>query len=76
MNKKKLVYWVLFAVIILSFGLQYVEDGVHHLGLFELIGFIGGWILIIVGKLILGPLLQRDENYYGDLTEEGGDQHA
>lgn len=27
-------------------------------------GFIGCWILIIAAKLIMTPLLQRDEDYY------------
>ena len=31
--------------------------------------FVGCWVLIILAKLIMTPLLQRDENYYG----EGGD---
>ena len=29
-----------------------------------IIGFIGGWILILFAKKILAPLLQRDEDYY------------
>ena len=27
-------------------------------------GFVSGWILIILAKLIMAPLLQRSENYY------------
>ncbi|MBQ9365631.1 MAG: hypothetical protein IJT82_07630 [Schwartzia sp.] len=27
-------------------------------------GFIGCWILIIMAKIIMTPLLQRDEEYY------------
>lgn len=33
-----------------------------------LMGFIGGWVLILFAKQILAPLLQRDEDYY-----DGGD---
>ena len=33
-----------------------------------LMGFIGGWGLILFAKQILAPLLQRDEDYY-----DGGD---
>ncbi len=33
------------------------------------LGFVGAWALIIVSKMIMAPLLQRDENYY----EEGED---
>lgn len=32
--------------------------------------FVGCWLLIILAKLIMTPLLQRDENYY---EEEGDD---
>ena len=32
-------------------------------------GFVSGWILIILAKLIMAPLLQRSENYY---TRGGG----
>lgn len=32
-------------------------------------GFVGCWILIILSKMIMSPLLQRDEDYY----EERGD---
>ena len=33
-----------------------------------IMGFVGGWALILFAKKLLGPLLQRDENYY-----DGGD---
>ena len=32
-------------------------------------GFVGCWALIIVSKLIMAPILQRDEDYY----ESAGD---
>ena len=32
-------------------------------------GFVSGWILIILAKLIMASLLQRSENYY---TRGGG----
>lgn len=72
-NKKRTLYIVLILVIAAAMALQFVLEGAHHLGLYVLIGFVGGWCLIILGKLILGPLLQRDENYYGDLDLEAGD---
>ena len=34
-----------------------------------LFAFFGCWLLILVAKLVLTPLLQREENYY----REGGD---
>ena len=33
-------------------------------------GFVGAWFLIILSKLIMARLLQRDEDYY----EEGGEE--
>jgi hypothetical protein len=30
-----------------------------------LFGFCGAWVLILVAKKILAPLIQKDENYYG-----------
>lgn len=33
-------------------------------------GFLGCWILIIVAKLIMAPLLQREPDYY----DEGGEE--
>lgn len=76
-NKKRCIYLILILVIAASMVVQFVLEGTHHLWLYEQIGFVGGWCLIILGKLILGPLLQRDENYYGDLTEEeGGEQRG
>lgn len=27
-------------------------------------GFLGCWVLIIAAKIIMTPLLQRDEDYY------------
>ena len=36
-----------------------------------LIAFVGAWALILFSKKILGPLLQRDEDYYD--KEDGDD---
>lgn len=33
-------------------------------------GFVGCWVLIIVAKLLMAPLLQRDENYYDDRGDD------
>jgi hypothetical protein len=35
-----------------------------------LFGFVGAWILILFSKRLLGPLLQKDENYYGEAEED------
>lgn len=33
-------------------------------------GFVGCWVLIILAKLIMTPLLQRDEDYYESRGED------
>lgn len=33
-------------------------------GFFSLFGFIGALAIIVFGKLVLGPWLQREGNYY------------
>lgn len=32
--------------------------------MYILLGFVGSWALILISKKILGPLLQRSEDYY------------
>ncbi len=55
---------VVFAVTFAMGG----YDGAEHLlqkpGGMILFAFAGCWILIILAKLIMTPLLQRDEDYY------------
>lgn len=51
-----------------------VYDGEAHTflerpGGMILFAFVGCWLLIIVAKLILTPLLQRDEDYYSEDEE-------
>ena len=40
----------------------------HLYGFFSLFGFVGALAIIAVAKLILGPWLQREENYYQQRT--------
>ncbi|MDO4204126.1 MAG: hypothetical protein Q4D07_06520 [Selenomonadaceae bacterium] len=39
-------------------------------GLSAGMGFLGCWVLIIVAKLIMAPLLQREPDYYNEGGEE------
>ena len=54
-------------VFIIAFALGAYDEPEHFLqrpgGMF-LFAFVGCWILIILAKLIMTPLLQRDEDYY------------
>jgi hypothetical protein len=63
------------AFIIGGFFISAIADAVlleHHgefwwsdiYGFFALFGFVGCLAIIVVAKLVLGPLLQRDEDYY------------
>lgn len=61
-----------FIIAVALFGVAWIS-GVYSEPAHELLekpfmmvafGFIGCWILIIAAKLIMTPLLQRDEDYY------------
>jgi hypothetical protein len=76
---KKTVY-VLVAVILLA-SLAAEIGGVHMhaaawwplpFGYDIFFGFVGAWVLIIMSKLIMAPILQRDKEYYNkDFTISG-----
>ena len=54
-------------VFIITFALGGYSEPEHFLqkpGAMALFAFVGCWILIILAKLIMTPLLQRDEDYY------------
>lgn len=76
MDKKKL-YMIIGVVMVLSCIAEISGVHMHHphwwplpFGYDIFFGFVGGWILIIMAKLIMAPILQRDERYY----EDGGDE--
>ena len=37
-----------------------------------LIGFAGAWVLILLAKVVMAKILQRDENYYESSGKDGG----
>lgn len=68
---KKKVYIVVIVILALAVILTIATSGFHHKpGYYVLFGFVGAWILILFSKRILGPLLQKDENYYGEADED------
>jgi len=80
MNKKQ----VYLAAIVAMVGAVIVEALLahpHHHNIWDtlpgfdvLFGLLGCGILIIVAKKIVGPILQRDEDYYEtDFEDEGGE---
>jgi hypothetical protein len=77
-SKKRNKVMLLFLVLgLIVFGIAsscgvYESDAENILerpGMMIVFSFVGCWVLIILAKLIMTPLLQRSENYY----EERGD---
>ncbi len=78
-NRRQRLRAILFALIlgILAFAVAMsagaydsnAENLLERPGAMILFAFVGCWLLILLAKLILTPLLQREENYY----EEGSD---
>ena len=55
------------ATFVVAFALGAYNEAEHFLqkpGGMVIFSFVGCWILIILAKLIMTPLLQRDEDYY------------
>ncbi len=72
---KKKIYIIIAVVMVVSVVVEilFAHPHGHYIwhtipGADIVIGFVGGWILILFAKRVLAPLLQRDENYY-----DGGD---
>lgn len=80
---KKLVYILVALVLVLSLAAEVCGIHMHQASWWPLpfgynifFGFVGCWALIIVAKMIMAPLLQRDEDYYekpDDLEEKVGE---
>lgn len=75
---KKNVYRLALAVLVLSAAAELGGVHLHSSAWWPLpfgynifFGFVGCWVLIILSKIIMAPLLQRDESYYDE--EAGGD---
>lgn len=77
---KRVVYAIVFVALIVTVAVEIA--GVHGhapswwpfpYGYNIFFGFAGCWALIIVAKMIMAPILQRDMDYYD--KDEGGDAH-
>ncbi len=49
------------------------EEFLTKPGAMILFSFVGCWVLIILAKLIMTPLLQRDEDYYEKGRDDAND---
>lgn len=77
---KKRIYLVIAVILVLSCAAELAGVHLHSPSWWPLpfgydifFGFIACWVLIIMAKLIMAPLLQRDEDYYdrkGDDNDE------
>lgn len=77
---KKRIYLVIAVILALSCAAELAGVHLHSPSWWPLpfgydifFGFIACWVLIIMAKLIMAPLLQRDEDYYdrkGDDNDE------
>lgn len=79
-NNKKRVYLLLAAVMAVMVIIEVIFAHPHYHMIwnvvpgFDLIlGFAGAWGLILLAKVAMAKLLQRDENYYDD---KDGDSNA
>lgn len=80
-KKKKKIYIVLILVLVVSLVLWLFAEGVHELGAYIVLGFVGAWITIFLGKILLPKWLARSEDYYDvhnriDLYGDGGNTTA
>lgn len=70
-TKNKVMLFSLFAAVALSaaaYAAGVFNEPAHELlekpFMMVVFGFLGCWVLIIAAKIIMTPLLQRDEDYY------------
>lgn len=78
MTKKK-VYLLTAVILVLAAAAEIAGVHMHAASWWPLpfgydifFGFVGAWVLIIVSKMIMAPLLQRDKDYYDDDFDEDG----
>jgi hypothetical protein len=65
-------HWIILVLLVAaSLALEFTDQGEHghHSwsgipAFYLLFGFLGSCLLILFSKLVLGPVLQRDEHYY------------
>ena len=76
---KKTVYLFVAVVLVLAVAAEIAGVHMHAASWWPLpfgydifFGFVGAWVLIIVSKLIMAPILQRDKDYYDDEFDEDG----
>lgn len=74
---RKSIYIILAAVMVCSAAAELCGIHLHSPAWWPLpfgynifFGFAGCWVLIIISKMIMMPLLQRDETYYDNRGDD------
>ena len=74
-----MLYILIAVVLAASMALELFGVHLHALAWWPLpfgynvfFGFVGGWLLIIVSKMLMAPVLQRPEDYYDN--KKGGEE--
>ena len=78
-KNKKRVYLLLGAVMAVMVVVEVLSAHPHYHMIWNsvpgfdlLIGFAGAWVLILLAKVVMAKILQRDENYYESSGKDGG----
>ena len=78
-KNKKRVYLLLAVIMVIMVIIEVLFAHPHYHMIWNsvpgfdlLIGFAGAWVLILLAKVAMAKLLQRDENYYESSGKDGG----
>ena len=78
-KNKKRVYLLLAVIMVIMVIIEVLFAHPHYHMIWNrvpgfdlLIGFAGAWALILLAKVAMAKLLQRDENYYESSGNDGG----
>ena len=78
-KNKKRVYLLLAVIMVIMVIIEVLFAHPHYHMIWNmvpgfdlLIGFAGAWALILLAKVAMAKLLQRDENYYESSGKDGG----
>lgn len=78
-KNKKRVYLLLAVIMVIMVIIEVLFAHPHYHMIWNsvpgfdlLIGFAGAWVLILLAKVVMAKILQRDENYYESSGKDGG----
>ena len=78
-KNKKRVYLLLAVIMVIMVIIEVLFAHPHYHMIWNsvpgfdlLIGFAGAWALILLAKVAMAKILQRDENYYESSGKDGG----